>query len=112
MPPSGILAAVQARHATGLGQHIDLALMDAQVAMLVNQGVGYLTDGQVPPRRGNDHPTIVPYGTFPASDGSFILAIGNDAQFARFVDSGRCARAGDATPALPPTPRGSATARC
>ena len=81
----GILAAGQARHHTGLGQHIDLALMDAQVAMLINQGVGFLTDGQVPPRRGNDHPTIVPYGTFPASDGSFILAIGNDAQFARFV---------------------------
>ncbi len=81
----GILAAVEARHASGRGQHIDLALMDAQVAMLINQGVGYLTDGQVPPRRGNDHPTIVPYGTFPASDGNFILAVGNDAQFARFV---------------------------
>lgn len=81
----GILAAVQARHRTGLGQHIDLALMDAQVAMLVNQGVAYLTDGQIPPRRGNDHPTIVPYGTFPTSDGSFILAIGNDTQFARFA---------------------------
>lgn len=81
----GILAAVQARHHSGLGQHIDLALMDAQVAMLINQGVGFLTDGQVPPRRGNDHPTIVPYGSFPASDGSFILAVGNDAQFARFV---------------------------
>lgn len=81
----GILAAVQARHHSDLGQHIDLALMDAQVAMLVNQGVGFLTDGQVPPRRGNDHPTIVPYGSFPASDGSFILAVGNDAQFARFV---------------------------
>jgi crotonobetainyl-CoA:carnitine CoA-transferase CaiB-like acyl-CoA transferase len=81
----GILAAVQARHMSGLGQHIDIALMDAQVAMLVNQGVAHLMDGQVPPRRGNDHPTIVPYGTFPASDGDFILAIGNDAQFARFV---------------------------
>lgn len=81
----GILAAVVARQETGQGQHIDLALMDAQVAMLVNQGVGYLTDGKIPPRRGNDHPTIVPYGTFPASDGTFILAVGNDAQFARFV---------------------------
>ncbi|MCU0826206.1 MAG: CoA transferase [Tabrizicola sp.] len=81
----GILAALRARDASGLGQEIDLALMDAQVAMLVNQGVAFLTDGQVPPRRGNDHPTIVPYGTFPASDGTFILAIGNDAQFARFV---------------------------
>lgn len=81
----GILAAVQARHGSGQGQHIDLALLDAQVAMLVNQGLGHLTDGKVPPRRGNDHPTIVPYGAFPAQDGSFILAIGNDAQFARFV---------------------------
>jgi len=81
----GILAAIEARHVSGTGQHIDIALMDAQVAMLINQGVGYLTDGKVPPRRGNDHPAIVPYGTFPASDGSFILAIGNDAQFARFV---------------------------
>jgi crotonobetainyl-CoA:carnitine CoA-transferase CaiB-like acyl-CoA transferase len=81
----GILSALNARQVSGLGQHIDLALMDAQVAMLVNQGVGFLTDGKVPPRRGNDHPTIVPYGTFPASDGSFILAVGNDAQFARFV---------------------------
>lgn len=81
----GILAAITARQTTGQGQHIDVALMDAQVAMLVNQGVAHLTDGKTPPRRGNDHPTIVPYGTFPASDGTFILAIGNDAQFARFA---------------------------
>ena len=81
----GVLAAVQARHATGRGQHIDLSLMDVQVAMLVNQGVAHLMDGQIPPRRGNDHPTIVPYGTFPTSEGSFILAIGNDSQFARFA---------------------------
>lgn len=81
----GILAAVTARQVSGLGQHIDLALMDVQVAMLVNQGVGFLTNGQVPPRRGNDHPTIVPYGTFPTSDGDVILAIGNDRQFARFA---------------------------
>ena len=81
----GILAAVTARQTTGTGQHIDLALMDTQVAMLVNQGVAHLTDGKIPPRRGNDHPTIVPYGTFPTSDGSFILAIGNDGQFARFA---------------------------
>ena len=81
----GILAAMQARHVSGRGQHIDISLMDAQVAMLANQGVAHLMDGQIPPRRGNDHPTIVPYGAFPASDGSFILAIGNDGQFARFV---------------------------
>ena len=81
----GILAALEARHQTGKGQFIDIALMDAQVALLVNQGVAYLTDGQVPLRRGNDHPTIVPYGVFPASDGDFILAIGNDQQFRKFM---------------------------
>ncbi len=81
----GILAALEARHKTGRGQFIDLALMDAQVALLVNQGVAYLTNGEVPPRRGNDHPTIVPYGVFPAFDGDFILAIGNDQQFHKFV---------------------------
>jgi crotonobetainyl-CoA:carnitine CoA-transferase CaiB-like acyl-CoA transferase len=83
---SGILAAIQARHHTGRGQHIDLALLDSQIALLINQGVGFLTDGKVPPRRGNDHPTIVPYGIFPAADKDFILAIGNDQQFKRFVD--------------------------
>ena len=95
---SGILAALQARHRTGRGQHIDLSLFDTQVAWLINQGVGYLTDGKVPPRRGNDHPTIVPYGSFPASDGDFILAVGNDAQFRRFA-----AEAGD--PAVAEDPR-------
>ena len=82
---TGILAAVEARHTTQCGQHIDLALLDSQIALLINQGVGFLTDGKVPPRRGNDHPTIVPYGMFPAEDKDFILAIGNDAQFQRFV---------------------------
>jgi crotonobetainyl-CoA:carnitine CoA-transferase CaiB-like acyl-CoA transferase len=81
----GILAASEARHKTGKGQFIDIALMDAQVALLVNQGVAYLTDGQVPPRRGNDHPAIVPYGVFPASDGDFILAVGNVQQFQKFT---------------------------
>jgi crotonobetainyl-CoA:carnitine CoA-transferase CaiB-like acyl-CoA transferase len=81
----GILAVLEARHKTGKGQFIDVALMDAQVALLVNQGVAYLTNGEVPPRRGNDHPTIVPYGVFPASDGDFVLAIGNDQQFQKFV---------------------------
>jgi crotonobetainyl-CoA:carnitine CoA-transferase CaiB-like acyl-CoA transferase len=82
----GILAALQARHVTGRGQHIDVALLDTQIAWLVNQGVSYLTDGIVPPRRGNEHPTIVPYGTFPSADGEFILAVGNDAQFRRFCE--------------------------
>ncbi|MAY32095.1 MAG: CoA transferase [Rhodovulum sp.] len=83
---TGILAALQARHKTGRGQHIDICLYDTQVSWLINQGVGYLTDGQVPPRRGNDHPTIVPYGTFPSADGDFILAVGNDGQYRRLVD--------------------------
>ena len=95
---NGILAAVQARHVTGRGQYIDIGLLDAQIAVLINQGVGYLTDGAVPPRRGNDHPTIVPYGSFPASDGTIILAVGNDAQFARLM-----AEAG--APALAADPR-------
>jgi crotonobetainyl-CoA:carnitine CoA-transferase CaiB-like acyl-CoA transferase len=82
---NAILAAIYARHNSGRGQHIDLALMDCQVAMLVNQGAGYLTDKKVPPRRGNDHPTIVPYGVFRAADQDMILAIGNDQQFQKFV---------------------------
>lgn len=82
---TGILAALQARHRTGAGQHVDVCLLDTQMAWLINQGVGYLTNAKVPPRRGNDHPTIVPYGSFPAKDGTFVLAVGNDAQFARFV---------------------------
>jgi len=81
---SAILAALHHRTATGQGQHIDLGLLDSQVSWLINQGTGYLTDRQTPPRRGNEHPTIVPYGTFPASDRDFILAVGNDRQFTTF----------------------------
>jgi len=82
---TAILAALHARLATGRGQHIDLSLFDTQVAWLINQGVSYLTDGVVPPRRGNDHPTIVPYGAFPSASGHFIIACGNDGQFARLA---------------------------
>ncbi|MDJ0614128.1 MAG: CaiB/BaiF CoA-transferase family protein [Rhizobiaceae bacterium] len=80
---TAILSALHARHASGKGQHIDISLLDCQVAWLINQGVGYLVSGEVPPRRGNEHPTIVPYGTFKASDQAFIIAAGNDAQFER-----------------------------
>jgi crotonobetainyl-CoA:carnitine CoA-transferase CaiB-like acyl-CoA transferase len=94
---TGILAALHARHRSGRGQHIDISLLDSQVAWLINQGVGYLTDGKIPPRRGNDHPTIVPYGSFPSADGDVVLAVGNDAQFARFVAAaGAPGLAGDA----------------
>jgi crotonobetainyl-CoA:carnitine CoA-transferase CaiB-like acyl-CoA transferase len=92
---NAILAALHARQRTGSGQHIDLALMDCQVAMLINQGVGHLTDGKVPPRRGNDHPTIVPYGVFPAADCDIILAIGNDIQFRKFVTEANAAQLAD-----------------
>lgn len=81
-----ILAALNARHTSGKGQHLDISLLDCQVAWLINQGAGYLVSGNVPPRRGNEHPTIVPYGTFPASDQAFILAVGNDTQFVRMCE--------------------------
>ncbi len=82
----GILAALEARRRTGRGQAIDLALFDSQLAWLINQGTAYLMTGEVPGRRGNEHPTIVPYGSFPGADGDFIVAVGNDAQFVRFCD--------------------------
>jgi len=79
-----VLAALSHRERTGEGQHVDLALLDVQVATLANQAANYLASG-VPPRRlGNAHPNIVPYQDFPTADGDMILAIGNDGQFARF----------------------------
>ncbi len=79
-----ILAALRHRDASGRGQQIDVALLDTQVAWLINAGQYYLTSGELPPRLANGHPNIVPYQVFPASDGHFILAVGNDAQFSRF----------------------------
>ena len=81
-----VLAALRQRDSTGEGQHIDLGLLDTQVAWLVNQGLNYLTSGIPPTRLGNAHPNIVPYQVLPASDGPFILAVGNDGQFRRFAD--------------------------
>ena len=80
---TGILAALHHRGKTGAGQHIDVALVDTQIAWLINEGVNYLTSGQVPQRRGNGHPNIVPYQVFAASDGHVIVAVGNDGQFRR-----------------------------
>lgn len=80
----GILAALRHRDETGEGQYIDLALVDTQMAWLINEGVGHLTTRQPRPRRGNAHPTIVPYQTFEASDGHLLIAVGNDSQFERF----------------------------
>lgn len=79
-----ILAALQARHQTGEGQHIDMALLDVGMAVLANQAVGYLNADDIPQRAGNIHPSVGPYQDFPSKDGNVLLAIGNDGQFARF----------------------------
>lgn len=81
---NAILAALMARHHTHLGQYIDMALLDVQIALLANQSMNYLTTNHSPERLGNAHPNIVPYQTFATSDGDLILAIGNDTQFERF----------------------------
>src|SRR5690606_7890110 len=78
------LAALAHREISGEGQHIDLALLDVQVASLANRAMNYLVTGQPPRRMGNSHPNIVPYQDFPTADGDMILAIGNDGQFAKF----------------------------
>ncbi len=80
----GILAALHHREKTGEGQHIDMSLLDTQVAIMGNQALGYLVSGNEPKRMGNAHISIVPYQTFASSDGHIILAVGNDGQFARF----------------------------
>ncbi len=77
----GILAALHERTRSGLGQHIDMALLDCQVAMLANQNLNYLTTGVAPKRAGNAHQNLVPYQVFAASDGHLIVAVGNDTQF-------------------------------
>jgi crotonobetainyl-CoA:carnitine CoA-transferase CaiB-like acyl-CoA transferase len=76
-----VLAALNHRHATNRGQHIDLALLDVQVSSLANQNMNYLTTGIAPVRMGNAHPNIVPYQDFPTADGNMILAVGNEGQF-------------------------------
>ena len=83
---NAIMAALLHREKTGQGQHIDLALLDVQVACLANQAMNYLVSGRAPRRMGNGHPNIVPYQDFPTADGDMILAIGNDGQFARFCE--------------------------
>ena len=77
-------ALLHARH-SGSGQHIDLSLLDTQVAWLANQATNYLVGGQVPRRQGTAHPNIVPYQAFACADGYLMLAVGNDAQFERFA---------------------------
>ena len=78
-----VLAALAQRDRTGVGQHIDMSLLDSMVGVLANQGLNYLVSGKTPHRLGNAHPNIVPYQVFQVLDGHVIIAVGNDAQFER-----------------------------
>jgi crotonobetainyl-CoA:carnitine CoA-transferase CaiB-like acyl-CoA transferase len=80
----GILAALYHRERTGKGQHIDISLLDSQVAVLANQALNYLVGGKAPKRLGNAHPNIVPYQTFETKDGFIIMAVGTDRQFTEY----------------------------
>ena len=79
----GIMAAIEQRHKTGRGQHIDMSLLDCATALLANQNMNHLVTGKSPTRMGNAHPNICPYDVFETSDGHIILAVGNDDQFSR-----------------------------
>lgn len=82
----GILAALVQREYMGVGQHIDVCLLDSMVGVLANQALNYLVSGTAPRRMGNAHPNIVPYQVFSVLDGHVIIAVGNDGQFARLCD--------------------------
>jgi crotonobetainyl-CoA:carnitine CoA-transferase CaiB-like acyl-CoA transferase len=82
----GITLALFARTRTGRGQHVDISMLDGVAALLSYQAGIFFATGDAPQRMGNRHPTIVPYETFEASDGEFVLAVGNDEQFRRFGD--------------------------
>ncbi len=85
-----VCAALAHRAHTGVGQHLDLALLDTSMAFLSIQGMTYLTTGEAPGRIGNTHPSIVPYQVFPTQDGSVILACGNDNLFSKFCEAAGC----------------------
>ncbi|HXF65240.1 MAG TPA: CaiB/BaiF CoA-transferase family protein [Burkholderiales bacterium] len=85
-----VCAALAHRERSGAGQHLDLALLDTQVAVLANQGMNYLATGEVPRRLGNAHPNIVPYQPFKTRDGEVILACGNDNLFNKFCEVAGC----------------------
>jgi formyl-CoA transferase len=84
---TAILAALEVRHRTGEGQHIDMALLDVGMAILANQASAFLNTGIAPQRQGNTHPSLAPYQDFHTKDGSMLLAIGNNGQFARFCEA-------------------------
>ena len=93
---TAILAALRHAEATGEGQHIDLALLDCQVAMMANIGASYLLDGQRPIRYGNQHAAIAPYQVLPTADGHIVVTVGNDGQFRHFCTALGLALAEDA----------------
>ena len=80
----GILLALLARHTTGAGRHVDISMLDSVAGLLTYQAANYFATGENPPRMGNAHASIVPYGTFDVRDGQLMLAIGNDEQWLRF----------------------------
>lgn len=80
---SGILAALRVKESTGMGQHVDLSLMDTGVSVMTNQAMNYLTTGHAPNRMGNRHPNLTPYQVFDCADGWIIIATGNDGQYAK-----------------------------
>ena len=82
----GVTLALYARERSGRGQAVDVAMLDSVAALLTYQAAIYFVTGSAPSRMGNRHPTIVPYETFRASDGDFVLAVGNDEQWRRFCE--------------------------
>ena len=90
-----ICAAIAHRAETGIGQHLDLALLDSQIALLAYQNTNYFATGLPPKRIGNLHPNIVPYQPFKTADGDVILACGNDNLFRKFCEAAGCAELAD-----------------
>jgi formyl-CoA transferase len=90
-----VCAALAHRAQSGVGQHLDLALLDSLVAVLSHQAANYLATGEPPRRLGNDHPNIAPYQAFKTADGSVILACGNDKLFRKFCEAAGCANLAD-----------------
>src|SRR5919106_712377 len=84
---TGIQAALAERDRTGRGRHVEVSLMDSALASLLNQGSAWVSGGAVPSRRGNRHPSIVPYETYEAADRPFAVAVGNDRLFARLCEA-------------------------
>lgn len=81
-----VLAAMRERDRTGVGAHIDMALLDTQVGVLANQALNWMVSGKVPHRMGNGHSNLVPYQSFRTTDGEIIVAVGNDRQFHRLCE--------------------------